>query len=50
MKALIQRRPSQQYGAFNLLFPVFLNGVFMLAAYAVHALQGTMSSVWIDAA
>lgn len=50
MKALIQRRPSQRSGAFNLLFPVFFNGVFMLAAYAVHASQGTLSSVWMSAA
>jgi hypothetical protein len=48
MKALIQRRPSQRSGAFNLLFPVFFNGLLMLAAYAVHALQGTSSSVWMS--
>lgn len=50
MKALIQRRPSQQYGALNFLYPVFFNGVFMLVAYAVHASQGTLSSVWMNAA
>jgi hypothetical protein len=50
MKALIQRRPSQQYRAFNLLFPVFFNGLLVVAAYAVHASQGTLSSVWMDVA
>jgi hypothetical protein len=50
MKALIQRRPSQQYGAFNLLYPIVFNGLFMFVAYAAHAIQGTLSSVWIDAA
>jgi hypothetical protein len=48
MKALIQRRPSQRSGAFNLLFPVFFNGLLVVAAYAVHALQGTSSSVWMS--
>jgi hypothetical protein len=48
MKALIQRRPSQQYGAFNLLFPVFFNGLLVVAAYAVHTLAGTSSSVWMS--
>lgn len=50
MKALIQRRPSRRFDAFNFLYPVFFNGVFMLAAYAVHASQGTLSSVWMNAA
>jgi hypothetical protein len=50
MKALIQRRPSQRFDAFNFLYPLFFNGVFMLAAYAVHASQGTLSSVWMNAA
>lgn len=50
MKALIQRRPSQRSGAFDLLIPVFFNGVFMWAAYAVQVSQGTLSSVWMNAA
>lgn len=48
MKALIQRRPSQRSVAFNVLFPVFFNGLLVVAAYAVHALQGTSSSVWMS--
>jgi hypothetical protein len=48
MKALIQRRPSQRSGAFNLLFPVFFNGLLVVAAYAVHTLAGTSSSVWMS--
>ena len=48
MKALIQRRPSQRSGAFNLLFPVFFNGLLMLSAYAVHELQGTSTGVWMS--
>jgi hypothetical protein len=48
MKALIQRRPSQRSGAFNLLFPVFFNGLLVVAAYAVHTLRGTSSSVWMS--
>jgi hypothetical protein len=48
MKALIQRRPSQRSGAFNLLFPVFFNGLFVVAAFAVHAFQGTLRSVWMS--
>lgn len=48
MKALIQRRPSQRSGAFNLLFPLFFNGLLVVAAYAVHAFQGTSSSVWMS--
>ena len=50
MKALIQRRPSQQYRAFNLLFPVFFNGLLVVAAYAVHTLAGTSNSVWMSTA
>lgn len=48
MKALIQRRPSQRSVAFNVLFPGFFNGLLVVAAYAVHALQGTSSSVWMS--
>jgi hypothetical protein len=50
MKALIQRRPSQRFGAFNLLYPIVFNGLFMFVAYAAHAIQGTLSSVWMSAA
>jgi hypothetical protein len=50
MKALIQRRPSQQYRAYNLLFPVFFNGLLVVAAYAVHTLAGTSNSVWMSTA
>jgi hypothetical protein len=50
MKALIHRRPSQRSVEFNLLFPVFFSGLFVLAAYAAHALQGTLSNVWMSAA
>ena len=48
MKTLIQRRPYQRSGAFNLLIPLFFNGLLILVAYAVHALQGTSSSVWMS--
>ncbi len=50
MKALIQRRPSQRSVEFNLLFPVFFSGLSVLAANAAHALQGTLSNVWMSAA
>lgn len=50
MKALIQRRPSQRSVAFNVFFPVFFNGLLILVAYAVHAIQGTLGSVWMSAA
>ena len=50
MKALIQRRPSQGSGAFDLLFPVFFNGLLVVAAYAVHTLAGTSNSVWMSTA
>jgi hypothetical protein len=48
MKALIHRRPSQRSVEFNLLFPVFFSGMLVLAAYAAHALQGTLRSVWMS--
>jgi len=48
MKALIQRRPSQRSVEFNLLFPVFFSGLSVLAANAAHALQGTLSNVWMS--
>jgi hypothetical protein len=50
MRALIHRRPSERSGAVHLLFPFFFNGLFMLVAYAAHALQGNLSSVWMNAA
>lgn len=50
MKALIQRRPSQGSVAFKLLFPVFVNGLLVVAAYAVHTLAGTSNSVWMSTA
>ena len=48
MKALIQRRPSQRSVSFNLLFPVFFNGLLVVAAYVVHAFQGISSNVWMS--
>jgi hypothetical protein len=50
MKALIERRPEEPFAPLAIWVPLFLNGLFILIAYAAALMTGRLGHLWLAAA